>query len=1409
VNIAQRSAEEVILPPTEAVPVEYSERPPDVAAMFESTLKRAHEQFGCDVCALFPVNPITNAFLIPPVTYGAVLEEQGPQYEKPRTSGIAFHALRAGLLVVPDLMMEPEYESTFSARESIKAFMAVSICSDDQMTPFAVLYLDYRQPRQFSGPEQRDLVAFAAEAGKVFRIAWLLDRYRAVITIGKELNQGLDTTEKLFELLDSHIRRVVDVSSFVLAITNGPSAVLSTYYRGLNNRVAQDNLPSTGHWQEVLETREPKTVDDDAFPLPGLQPQQSASTHRSSIYLPLLLREAPIGAIAVQQLRPRAYTVDDVHILQLLSNQIAAAVNGIGVFETLDALQSFGESLSREDLGPSLTRSLTEQIQEVTKADVVVLYELAPTSSPSATPIIAGQLFHPERVDLAPRQISEFAQAVSRLEKPVWAEQGSELPDRLNIRAYNGDFGRREQIVSVAALPLRAGRNTVGALIVNYRSPQLFAGALKRLISGVAVYAANAIANDDAYRAQEQRRRKEREVLRRVDAELVKSTTLRSTLFTILAAANEIVGADTASVILQEDNRLRAISAIGRHASLSVKWSQRLDHDKGIALWVFKHRMPVRIDDVHSPFWREQFVDLGTETVSEMDVPLVDAGKVIGVLNFESTGKGKFSAEQLDFVELLAGQVVIAIKRAQLLDERERTVRELTALIKLSQDIDQLTLSKEIDQLNVNQISRVIIEFVVKHSPAESAALLFYNERTKMFDVKAAFNFEGTSVENSGVVANVSRHQRRFLGNPNESVDLANSYLINSQSVIAVPLGTRKPPGLLVVGMPRPDAFKSADIRLIDGAASIALIALNNADRYREQERERLDVLQRVVQRTDDPGEVLKELVRAALMVTRANRSDIDLLENGKRVKTYYCEMDENNDATDVTEVDLIKTPRALVRSIMQHVAETGEAYWTVGDAQADRWYQGIATIHSELAVRMDVGSGVHLVLNVESVNPDFFGDYEARLLQRFAESALPIFRIARNRERAERERARFEMLLRAGQSLGKVTRDVGEACDIVADEAARECRCLAVVRTLDYQTMEFEARAYAGEGCPPFPRVPLREGFYGRLYETRATQRVRDYHNPRDGDPEIKPSNPQARSYIATPVGYQQIFYGAIGMSRVEPDYFSDDDQKIIEGLAQLLGITLHRLESTRTLNDLQQGKKQTEIVASIGRASFEIAHRLGNDLGLVATRAKRIRLAVEQNNHRRFDLELNEIVKEVKSVLELTTDLTEKVKEFREAEPVLATVKQLLDDVRVLNRKPSNIIINRDIPDDIAPVKTGLDHAVAVLTNLVSNAFEAMRDQGGGTLTIKARNGERHVQIEVADTGPGIDPKIQAKIFEFLYSSKGGTGFGLWSAKQRAIVNGGNLVLESSSTEGAVFLYTIPRADRDEGTFNAQRIS
>ena len=101
-------------------------------------------------------------------------------------------------------------------------------------------------------------------------------------------------------------------------------------------------------------------------------------------------------------------------------------------------------------------------------------------------------------------------------------------------------------------------------------------------------------------------------------------------------------------------------------------------------------------------------------------------------------------------------------------------------------------------------------------------------------------------------------------------------------------------------------------------------------------------------------------------------------------------------------------------------------------------------------------------------------------------------------------------------------------------------------------------------------------------------------------------------------------------------------------------------------------------------------------------------------------------------------------------------------------------------------------------MLKNLVGNALR-YAPQGPVELTLAGRDGQ--VKFRVRDYGPGIPPEQRAHIGEPFYRSDasraretGGTGLGLYLARQVARAHGGDLVLEPSEGAGALFVVTIP---------------
>ncbi len=106
-------------------------------------------------------------------------------------------------------------------------------------------------------------------------------------------------------------------------------------------------------------------------------------------------------------------------------------------------------------------------------------------------------------------------------------------------------------------------------------------------------------------------------------------------------------------------------------------------------------------------------------------------------------------------------------------------------------------------------------------------------------------------------------------------------------------------------------------------------------------------------------------------------------------------------------------------------------------------------------------------------------------------------------------------------------------------------------------------------------------------------------------------------------------------------------------------------------------------------------------------------------------------------------------------------------------------------------------------VLMNLIFNARDAMLPRGG-ILSVKARESSDAVQIEVADTGCGIEPGDLKNIFESFFTTKtdgkrpsehSGSGLGLAFCKKIVDAHGGCISVESKPAEGSTFAITLPK--------------
>jgi signal transduction histidine kinase len=119
-------------------------------------------------------------------------------------------------------------------------------------------------------------------------------------------------------------------------------------------------------------------------------------------------------------------------------------------------------------------------------------------------------------------------------------------------------------------------------------------------------------------------------------------------------------------------------------------------------------------------------------------------------------------------------------------------------------------------------------------------------------------------------------------------------------------------------------------------------------------------------------------------------------------------------------------------------------------------------------------------------------------------------------------------------------------------------------------------------------------------------------------------------------------------------------------------------------------------------------------------------------------------------------------------------------------------------DMPPDMPAGQGDERRLTQVLLNLVGNAIKFT---DAGAVTIKAGTADGSFNVAVHDTGPGISPADQAKLFqEFqqadssITKAKGGTGLGLAISRRIIELHGGRIWVDSSPGDGSTFTFTLP---------------
>ncbi|MGF9763087.1 PAS domain S-box protein [Microvirga sp. 0TCS3.31] len=157
-------------------------------------------------------------------------------------------------------------------------------------------------------------------------------------------------------------------------------------------------------------------------------------------------------------------------------------------------------------------------------------------------------------------------------------------------------------------------------------------------------------------------------------------------------------------------------------------------------------------------------------------------------------------------------------------------------------------------------------------------------------------------------------------------------------------------------------------------------------------------------------------------------------------------------------------------------------------------------------------------------------------------------------------------------------------------------------------------------------------------------------------------------------------------------------------------------------------------------------------------------------------------------------------------ETDQEVEDLRKLIEEASALalvGAKDKGIKVDFDLPHESPKVLVSRVQIQQVLLNLVRNAMEAMQDVDERDLTIKAEVEDESaiVRLSVKDTGPGLAPSVQEKLFTpFTTTKQTGMGVGLSICRTIIEAHGGKIWADSTPGEGTTFHFTLKAVKEEE---------
>ena len=224
----------------------------------------------------------------------------------------------------------------------------------------------------------------------------------------------------------------------------------------------------------------------------------------------------------------------------------------------------------------------------------------------------------------------------------------------------------------------------------------------------------------------------------------------------------------------------------------------------------------------------------------------------------------------------------------------------------------------------------------------------------------------------------------------------------------------------------------------------------------------------------------------------------------------------------------------------------------------------------------------------------------------------------------------------------------------------------------------------------------------------------------------------------------------------------------------------------------DLRERKRmedellRSERLAVLGKMAAHISHEIKNPLMLIGGFARQILKDFAQNPEKNQG-KLQIIVDEVRRLEDFLVEVGSYAK-FSEPQKIPGNLNDLIQETCQRlepSLKENNIELALELDPNLPEIQFDPGHLRQVILNIAKNGIEAM--ETGGTLTIATGRERGRILVQISDTGVGIPPEVQEKIFQPFFSSKPkGSGLGLAISQKILEAHQGEIIIASEPQKG-----------------------